>query len=176
MNKCYYASGWVIGRNVTELFFRCLPCHPISESSPFPRVSPLILCHLQFSPALSPAMRASLNLIPLARKRALQPRTRKKRTLPRTTPEQRASAAKKAAEKRKLIEDLCMSEWGRQDEAARTISLEANCSLKKVTDRLQRRSKFISRRAVSAHNAWIHVKSLVINDGIVFMYSICVKL
>ena len=81
------------------------------------------------------------------------------------TKEQRIAQLKRNELRRTQLRRACSDEWARQEMAVKDLSVRFRMSEAEIRRRLQRLPKHGPRRRVNAWNAYIHFKSLEINDG-----------
>ncbi|HEV7736616.1 MAG TPA: hypothetical protein VGO47_04490 [Chlamydiales bacterium] len=98
-----------------------------------------------------------------AQKRDKQPKAKGARDLTRAQRQERSLIA--ATRKKKLWEDI-RAEWSRQEAISKELADKHGFKVDYVKKHLQRLPKFGQQRAVNAYNAFIHVKSLEINEGL----------
>ncbi len=97
--------------------------------------------------------------------------TRRVRTRTNTTTEQRKLSSARASARRLLWTKDVAKERARQDEEVQIIAKTHGMSLVVAKARIQQLSCQKGRRAVSAYNAWIHCKSIEVNEGTYFLHA-----
>ncbi|HEV7736994.1 MAG TPA: hypothetical protein VGO47_06425 [Chlamydiales bacterium] len=97
-----------------------------------------------------------------AQKRAKGPKSKGACDLTR---QQRQERSLIAAERKKKLWDDIRLEWVRQDAVCKELADKHGVKIEHVKKYIQRLPKYGQQRAVSAYNAFIHVKSLEVNEG-----------
>ncbi|HEV7736201.1 MAG TPA: hypothetical protein VGO47_02365 [Chlamydiales bacterium] len=97
-----------------------------------------------------------------ARKRAQQPKSKGARDLTR---QQRQERSLLAADRQKKLWDDIRAEWARQDAVCKELADKHGVKVEYVRKSMLHLPKYGQQRGVSAYNAFIHAKSLEVNEG-----------
>jgi hypothetical protein len=105
------------------------------------------------------------NLIALQRVTLAKPRAARKRSDNRTRVERRESAMLARLTKKSIWNDL-NDHWILTDRFAVDLAVKHKKTVTWIRKQLYQAGRIhLGRRSVSKYNAWVHCKSLVVNDG-----------